>query len=128
MVYCSGLESQCPKPHKTAENAQICGSSDANCAPFTGCSDDSDGSEVGTLAARVEHHADAIIRYLPDEPRRILLAADPANITREDYAPFIGQSRGLFQVAPGWQRMELSPLGLEVRARLASYRAGEVGK
>lgn len=47
-----------------------------------------------------------------------LLSADPHDISRYHYAPFEGASLGLFQVAPGWERMELSPLGLRVRAIL----------
>lgn len=48
MVEGSGLEIPCANQHDSAENAGICGGIDAQEAPFTPCSDDDDGTEVGT--------------------------------------------------------------------------------
>lgn len=59
-----------------------------------------------------------VARGLTAEQRDRLLSADPDDISRFHYHQFKGRSMGLFQVAPGWQRMELSTLGLAVRAHL----------
>lgn len=61
---------------------------------------------------------DEIVRGLSEDQRARLIAADPRDINHFHYAPFEGAAMGLFQIAPGWQRMELSPTGLAVRAAL----------
>lgn len=48
MVYCSGLENPADVSVKTAETQHSCGSPVAHDAPFTDCSDASDGTKVGT--------------------------------------------------------------------------------
>ena len=52
MVYCSGLESQCRNPQKTAETARFCGECGAQIAMFTQGSDVVDGPQVGTQLSR----------------------------------------------------------------------------
>lgn len=59
-----------------------------------------------------------IARKLTEAQREALVACNPMNVSREEYAPFKGASQGLFVIAPGWQGMELSALGLAVRAEL----------
>ena len=75
----------------------------------TGCSDDSDGSEVGTLAARVEHHADAILRAAGSGLRHYSMAATRRAILSAALDAYEEAYRAGAAFA-------------------ASYRAGEVGK
>lgn len=49
MVECSGLESPCANPQKTAENAQFCGKRHAQEAMFAEGSAATDGTRTGTL-------------------------------------------------------------------------------
>lgn len=56
-----------------------------------------------------------IAEGLTDAQRDRLQTLDPHDVSRFHYHHFKGCSQGLFAVAPGWQRMELSPLGEQVR-------------
>ncbi|MGV7119539.1 hypothetical protein [Sphingopyxis sp. 550A] len=62
--------------------------------------------------------AETIANGLSDAQREGLLAVNPDDVNRFHYDHFKGRSLGLFNVAPGWSRMELSRLGLAVRAIL----------
>lgn len=60
--------------------------------------------------------------------RTALARLSPDDVSRDDYAPFEGRSHGLFRVAPGWGRLELSRAGLSARAAILRARsAGEGG-
>ena len=62
--------------------------------------------------------AEAIAKELSEAQRERILSANPDDVDRFHYHPFKGRSKGLFNIAPGWQRLELSPLGRKVRAIL----------
>lgn len=59
-----------------------------------------------------------IARGLTKAQREAITACDTVNVDRASYEPFRGRAKGLFQIAPGWQRLEIAPLGLSVRAIL----------
>jgi len=52
---------------------------------------------------------------LSEAQKDIILSVDPHDVTRDQYQPFYRCSLGMFEIAPGWGRMELSPIGLAVR-------------
>jgi len=62
--------------------------------------------------------AETIAKGLSDVQRERIMSVNPDDVDRFHYRPFEGRSKGLFNIAPGWQRLELSPLGREVRAIL----------
>jgi hypothetical protein len=59
-----------------------------------------------------------IAKGLSDAQRESLLAVDPSDVSEALYQPFKGCSQGIFQVAPGWQRMELTSFGRALRTHL----------
>lgn len=60
-------------------------------------------------------YVEKIAKGLSEAQRSRMVTADPNAIDRFHYHHFKGQSQGLFVVAAGWKRMEMSPLGCEVR-------------
>lgn len=72
--------------------------------------------------------AEQIAAGLTSVQRARLASVDPHNVSRYHYAPFKGQSLGLFQIAPGWSRMELSPFGHRIRNELIEQQARAEGR
>jgi hypothetical protein len=58
------------------------------------------------------------IAMLSEAQRESLKRLRPDDVDQFAYAPFQGCSQGLFQIAPGWLRMELTPAGRQARALL----------
>lgn len=56
---------------------------------------------------------------LSKEQEAALIRLNPDSVSAADYAPFKGCSMGLFSVAPGWGRLELTADGRKVRAALS---------
>jgi hypothetical protein len=60
----------------------------------------------------------ALAEGLTEAQQSRICTLNPDDVDRFGYAPFKGCSHGLFEIAPGWQRMQLSPIGLAMRAHL----------
>jgi hypothetical protein len=59
-----------------------------------------------------------IAKGLSDAQREALLGVDPSDVSEDQYQPFKGCSQGIFQIAPGWKRLELTPFGRALRTHL----------
>jgi hypothetical protein len=59
-----------------------------------------------------------IAKGLSDAQRESLLGVDPSDVSEALYQPFKGCAAGIFQIAPGWKRLELTSFGRALRTQL----------
>jgi hypothetical protein len=65
-----------------------------------------------------DHSITSLIEKLEGAEVSAIQRLDPNDVLADDHAPFKGRDRGLFQIAPGWKRLELNRVGLTVRSAI----------